>query len=122
MLTDTPPATPADSFRGWAIVEVMGHKKYAGLVGEQLIAGAALVRVDIPDTAHRLGYTKLIGVGSIYAITPVEEALARRAAEQIERYDDPLPVYIPEARQLVAATTTDAEILDDQDDDDEGPF
>lgn len=114
MLTDTNSST--DSFRGWAIVEVMGHKKYAGLVGEQLIAGAALVRVDVPDTPHRPGYTKLVGVGSIYCITPVEEDLARRAADALERYSEPVPVYIPEQRQL-AAGTVDADLIDEDDDD-----
>lgn len=100
-------------FDQWGIVEVMGYRKYAGHITEQQIAGAALVRVDVPEVvlANRAGeqtipaYSKLVGVGSIYMITPTTEEIARQAARELARYDaDPLPVYIPEQRQLVAAS------------------
>ena len=32
----------------WAIVEMMGHVKLAGLISEQVIAGGKLLRVDVP--------------------------------------------------------------------------
>jgi hypothetical protein len=93
----------------WAIVEVMGHKKFAGRVTERTIGGSALVQVDVPETLDRQGqsqpaFTKLIGVGSIYCITPTDEETARKAARALRAYEaDPLPVYIPQERQLPAA-------------------
>lgn len=122
-------------FESWAIVEMLGHKKLAGFVSEQTIAGAALIRVDVPATPEdtrsgdawpaTAGYTKLIGVGSVYCLTPCSEEVARRAAREIERMNDPIPVYIPVQRQLVAAATnaavSDAVAIDDDDDEEDWP-
>lgn len=121
------------AFDQWGIVEVMGHKRFAGHITEQVIAGAALVRVDVPSVVVVAPsypdrtipeYSKLIGVGSIYMITPTSEEVARKAAAQIARHDsDPLPVYIPPERQLAAAPdVADADVDDDFDNvnDDDG--
>lgn len=107
----------------WAVVEAMGFKKLAGHVTEQEVAGSALIRVDVPETADEngerktSGYCKLIGVGSIYMITPCDEATARKAARSIELSNvSPLPVYIPPDRpQLAPASSSDT--LTDLDDD-----
>ena len=115
------------SYESWGIVEVMGHKKYSGFVGEQIIAGAALVRVDVPETVGCAGnvtkaYTKLFGVGSIYCITPCTEEIARKAAEVLNRYENPIPVAIPAERQI-PATVGGGDVEDAQlalDDDDHG--
>lgn len=40
----------ADQEIGWAILELMGHRRLAGYVSEQEIAGAAFIRVDVPGT------------------------------------------------------------------------
>lgn len=61
-------------FRGWCVVELMGHVTLAGFVSEQEIAGSKLIRIDIPDSATGPAFTKLVGAGSIYGITPVDEA------------------------------------------------
>jgi len=37
------------TFESWAIVEVMGHRQFAGYVSEQAIGGASFVRVDVPE-------------------------------------------------------------------------
>ena len=116
-----------EKFDSWGIVEVMGHKKFAGHITEQTIAGSALIRVDVP--AVKIGerdlnpFSKLIGVGSVYCITPTTEEVARKAAEAIARHDsDPLPVYIPETRQIPAATDAVTVPSDDDDDDGYDPF
>lgn len=112
--------TTPPTFDAWGIVEVMGHKRFAGHITEQQIAGAALVRVDVPEVTNRRGetvpeYSKLVGVGSVYCITPTTEEIARKAARELANYDaDPLPVYIPEERQLPPSTSS----FDDDDDDD----
>lgn len=110
----------------WAIVELFGHKKLAGKVSEHTIGGAALVRVDVPETdqggVFTKPYTKLVGTGSIYCITPCTEGVARAAAQRIERYNDPIPVDIRPVPQIPARSTADADFElsseDDEHDDD----
>lgn len=63
-------------FEEWAIVEVMGHSSYAGLVSEFALGGAAFVRVDVPEVDSRAGFTKLLSPGSIFAITPCSQESA----------------------------------------------
>lgn len=109
------------SLETWAIVEVMGHKKFAGYVTEQAFGAAALIRVDVPATEQPGGvttkpYSKLIGVGSIYCITPTTEAIARRVAQQLERWNEPIPVTLPEARQIAATSDAEDAEVDDPDD------
>jgi hypothetical protein len=106
----------------WAIVEVMGHKQFAGYVTEQTFGSASLIRCDVPETDQggmfTKPYSKLIGVSSIYCITPCTEAIARAAAQQLERFNNPIPVDFPVSRQLVSPTpSSDAELVDDDDDD-----
>lgn len=69
-------------FESWAIVEVMGHSRYAGKVTEQTVAGNGFIRIDVPATDEYPGFTKLLGTGSIFAITPCAEDVARKAAKQ----------------------------------------
>ena len=44
----------------WAIVEIMGHKRYAGHVSEQVVGGASFVRVDVPEHGECQAFTKLL--------------------------------------------------------------
>lgn len=73
----------------WAIVEIFGHQRIAGLMTEQTIAGQGFVRVDVPEIEGRRGegliaaHTKLYGPAAIYAINPVDEAVATAAARSI---------------------------------------
>lgn len=69
------------TFEAHAIVELMGHNKIAGRVSEQVIGGAAMLRVDVPKTERREGYTKFYSSSAVYCITPCDEATAQRAAE-----------------------------------------
>lgn len=72
------------TFESWAIVEVMGHRQFAGWVTEQALGGASFVRVDVPavqaDGEDLPAFTKLLGAGSIYAISPCTEETARAFA------------------------------------------
>lgn len=78
----------------WAILEIMGHQKFAGYVTEETIAGGSLVRIDIPETKGQKAFTKLFGLSSVYCITPVEEAVAKAVAgnfvkQPVESWDLP---------------------------------
>jgi len=113
-------------FEAWAIVEVMGHQRYAGYVTTEAYGQAVLFRVDVPALAERertmvrpewtggqycdagttvkegavQGYTKLIGAGSIYAITPCTEEAAIKAVEALQ--DRPLMVIsVPEGNKAL---------------------
>lgn len=109
---------PVDTFDEWAIVDVMGHQRYVGRVTEQVIAGCGFVRVDVPKTDKQPPWSKLIGTGSIYAITPVSEDIAKAMANR--RDDTPVQAF-----ELTPRMTAQASIpFDDHDEDDEmgGPF
>ena len=38
----------------WAIVEVMGHNRFAGFVQQVPMGGAAMIRVDVPEIPERV--------------------------------------------------------------------
>lgn len=85
--------TNAEKFEQWAVVEIMGRNTFAGMVSEQVVAGTAFVRVDVPAVNGHEPFTKLFGGGSIYCITPCSEGVARQVAEQC--YRKPVNVYAP---------------------------
>jgi hypothetical protein len=69
---------------GWAILELMGHRRMAGWLTEVQVAGAMLLRIDVP-ASETLGdearaATQLYASGAIYCITPTTEAIARQVA------------------------------------------
>jgi hypothetical protein len=113
-------------FEGWAIVEMMGHRKEIGFVTTQAFGAAVLFRVDVPELPEReftltrpeyagnrycpIG-TKvqrkasparscLVAPGSLYAMNPCTEEAARAAIE----YTTERPLIIlelpPEAKPL----------------------
>jgi hypothetical protein len=68
-------------FKSWAIVEVMGHNEYAGFVSSQNIAGAAMLRIDVPETSKHAAFTKYLSTNAIYGISPCSEGTAHARAE-----------------------------------------
>ncbi len=88
----------------WAIVEIMGHQRFAGFVQTVPMGGAAMIRIDVPEipddeekyqeyesagpdgrqmlvtkTRPRKGspaFTKFFGVSSIFALTPCSQEVA----------------------------------------------
>lgn len=70
-------------FEGHAIVELMGRSVIAGYVSEQIIAGAAMLRVDVPAVGDQPAFTKFVGGSAIYGITPTTAEIAQRAAARL---------------------------------------
>ena len=70
-------------FESWALVEIMGHQRYAGKVIEQTFGGASMLRVDVPEVGGKQAFTKIFGVSSVYAITPVTQEAALAMAAQL---------------------------------------
>ncbi len=65
---------------GWAILELMGHRRLAGIVSETTVAGGAFIRIDIPGTGDQGPATQFYAPAAIYCLTPTTEAIARAAA------------------------------------------
>lgn len=100
---------PDGQLETWAIVEVMGHNRYAGFAQQVAMGGAAMIRVDVPeipeseeeyeDYSSRIpgesyaavkkkrtvpgtpAFTKFLGVSSIFAITPCTKEAAYAAVK-----------------------------------------
>ena len=106
----------SEKFYCWAVIEVMGHNRYAGHVTEQAIGGCAFVRVDVPAVDGKPAFTKLLGQGSIFAITPCSEEVARNVAAQ--SYAKPIEVYSPPIPAIAHERPDDLE--GDMDDDENG--
>lgn len=72
-----------EKFESWAIIELFGHNQIAGRCSEQNIAGANMLRVDVPETKKSPAFTRLLGHGAIYAINPVTEEIAKAWAKSL---------------------------------------
>jgi hypothetical protein len=67
-----------EPFKGWAILELMGHRRLAGFVQEVTLAGAGMLRIDVPGKDGNA--TQFFSPSSVYALTPCSEATARAVA------------------------------------------
>lgn len=101
-------ATKPPRFDEWALVELMGHRRFAGRVTEQTIAGRGFVRIEVPAVAGRDAFTKLVGTGSVYSITPVEEPVARVIAGNLQ--DPPIDPWQLEERPHLAVCGDDSDL------------
>lgn len=110
-------------FEGFAILELMGHRRLGGLVSEATVAGCAMLRIDIPCEPP---VTQFYSGQAVYAITPCGEAEARAVAA----HNTPQPVSRWEfPRKLLASRVSSGEVpwreeparhRDDDDDDEYG--
>ena len=70
-----------EPFAGWCIVELMGHRRLAGLVQEQEIAGAAFTaRLDVHGSDYTAAalVTQFYSSSAVYCLTPTTEEIARK--------------------------------------------
>lgn len=126
---DAPERAESVEFREWCIVDIMGHQRFAGLCTEQTLAGRAMLRVDVPKTAHQPAFSVLFGGQAIYSITPTTEELARSVAESVKQtpltaYDlsEQLKDQIAAHRRPALPGIAPGADYEDRDDDDEEPF
>ena len=82
----------------WAIIELMGHVKYGGLVSKDNKLGTAMLRVDVPQQNGTF-VSQLINPSSLYRITFCAEEIGRAAAAQ----GDAKPLGQWELRHLLPA-------------------
>lgn len=76
----------------WAVLEIMGHRRLAGHVTEETIAGAVMLRIDIPgpNAGDPTKATQYYGGSSLFCMTPTTEELARKEANPPEWKPTPL--------------------------------
>lgn len=97
------------AFEGWAIVEIMGHRRLAGHVTEESIAGAPMLRIDIPGPLGPgdVKATQYYGGASLFSLTPTTEEHARKEANPPEWKPYQLPA--PEDEETEDDETEPAE-------------
>lgn len=89
--------TQKESFRGWVILELMGHRRLGGLLQEVEIAGEGFLRIDVPArNGDGIVASQLYSPKAVYCITPTTEALAKAVAassqpEPVHRWELPAP-------------------------------
>ena len=86
-----------EKFDLWCMIELFGHSRIAGKCTEQNIAGANMLRVDVPETNSQPAFTRFLSSGAIYAINPITEDIASKIAENL----NVSPVTVWEARQML---------------------
>ena len=89
-------------FEGWAILELMGHRRLGGYVAEATVAGAGFLRIDVPG-ADGPEATQFYSPSSVYCLTPTTEAMARAVAvrsrlEPVQRWELPAAPDAVEAK------------------------
>ncbi len=105
-----PSPAPSKTFEEWAILELMGHRRLAGLIKEQTIGSATFIRIDVPDGKGGFNATQFYNPSSVYCITPTSQEMA----EQVAARDRPQPVSRWELQAPVAEPEiTNEEVLDE---------
>jgi len=89
-------------FSQWAIVELMGHRRLAGFVTEEEIAGVGLLRLDVFTEGDKAEATQYYHPNALYCLTPTTEEIARAVAKS----NKPAPVERWELPQLEAPRVT----------------
>ena len=109
-------AAAREPFKQWGILELMGHRKAAGLVQEVELFGVKMLRIDIPPgDRDPQPLSQIYGGSAIYCLTIVDEETAKAFAQHSR--DKPLEVW--SARQMLEAiedkSQADLEVAEDWD-------
>ncbi len=87
----------------WAVIELMGHVRYGGLVSKDNQFGTAMLRVDVPQKDGSF-VSQLINPASLYRITLCSEEIGRVAASQ----GDAKPMHQWELQHLLPRSAESA--------------
>jgi hypothetical protein len=124
----------------WAVVELFGHQKEVGHVITEYFGTSCFIRIDVPEIEEReyetkrpswidgvlapagtkvkraavQGRTRLLGPGSIYAINPCSEEMARAALEELVPQTLKI-VELAKAKQIGVMTFTGEEPQEPED-------
>ena len=112
-------STEQETFEGWAILELMGHRRLAGYVREVELAGHGVLRLEVPKhelqdtgTCARadagegapadVEATQFYSPAALYCLTPTTEEIARALAarsrpQPVQQWElPPARVYVPD--------------------------
>lgn len=79
----------------WAIVELVGNGKVAGMISEQTLYGKTFMAVLVPGGDSLTGFIRYYNPYLIYSITIVEKELAIKTAKSINlKVDDDFNFYV----------------------------
>lgn len=104
-----------EEWEGWAILELMGHRRLGGYVREVTLFGAAMCRIDVPGDDGK-DTTQVYAPSAIYCVTPTTEEIARALARTVQ----PSPVQRWELPQLGPASPSYAKRADEEEGGGEG--
>lgn len=102
-----------ESFEGWAICELMGHRRLAGYVREVSMFGTSMLRLDVPSADGDTRATQFYSGAAVFCITPTTEEIARAMAKS----EQPTPVQrweLPALPKPAAPSSSDAPVDDDE--------
>ncbi len=94
----------AFEFEGWAILELMGHRKMGGYVR----LNGPLIRIDAHDESKPV-MTQWYGTHALYCLTPTTEAIAKRLTQSAY---SPAPVTAYELQLPAPQHTIEADYPD----------
>ncbi|MVT11350.1 hypothetical protein [Chitinophaga tropicalis] len=120
-----------EKFEQWCIIELMGHQKIAGKCTEQNIAGANMLRVDVPEIKlvdacsgnpggrYLPGFTRFYASSAVYCIHPVDEGTATAMAGRLQQQ----PITIWDIQEILKTQPKQlVQAHGEEDDDDDGGF
>jgi hypothetical protein len=117
-------------FEGWAIVEILGHRRLAGYVREVELAGTGMLRLDVPERPWEdidpgepftdVHATQFYSPSALYCLTPTTEEIARGLAQRLQ--PSPVARWELPAAQATFPSRPDEYIEADEEDDEEEPF
>lgn len=109
-----------ERFKGWALLELMGHRRRAGFVEDVEAFGTRLLRIDIPvklkdgvtiGGEDEVKTTEFYGGGSIYGLHPCDEVTARKLASTTIT-DSPIHPYTQAAAIAYQGANRQSEFFD----------
>ena len=68
----------SEAYAGWAVIELMGHRRMGGKIREVSAYGSAMLRIDVfPLEGDTATSTHFYGSTSLYGVHPSSERVAR---------------------------------------------
>lgn len=91
-------ADERQTYEGWTIIELFGHRRLAGYVSEFQIAGASFIRIQVPGENGEWAAEQSYGPAAVYSITPCTEEAARAVAKRSSSSSEVTQFSLPAPR------------------------
>ena len=116
------------AYEGFALVELLGHRRSAGMLTVVEMAGIKMLRIDTPDPSGEDGKyiaTQFYPPGALYCISPSDKATVLEVVNR-RSYVLPEPVQLQLTSRAKQEAATDVSAVEhrgeDYDDDDDVVF